>query len=150
MRRNYISLFLFLFWNTIWSAPKWPRTDTVFEGYIFVQTVEIPQWHALVQTQSNVHSINFASLGTSCGMTMLTQEFKFLCHCSNLLFSPTQTLRACSQAKMLHFKFSILLSPSFSYSTTSNHHDLLSSYTCKYKYVLCTVYNVLITQIGSF
>ena len=150
MRRNYISLFLFLFWNTIWSAPKWPRTGTVFEGYIFAQTVEIPQWHALVQTQSNVHSINFTNLGASCGMTISMQEFKFLCHCSKLLFSPTHTLRACSQAKIVRFKFSILLSPSFSYSTTSNHHYLPSSYTCKYKYVLCTVYNVLITQIGSF
>ena len=32
---------------------------------------------------------------------------------SCVIVSPTQTLRACSQAKMLHFKFSILLSSSF-------------------------------------
>lgn len=108
----------------------------MFEGDIFAQTVAIPQLRALDQTLSNVHSINFTSLGASCGMTNSMQEFKFLCHCSKLVFSPTQTLRACSQAKMLHFKLSILLSPSFSYSTTSNHHSLLSSYTCKYKYVL--------------
>ena len=140
-RRNYISLFFF-FWNAIWSAPKWPRTGTVFEGYIFAQTVAIPQWRALDQTLSNVHSINFTSLGASCGTTISMQEFKSLCHCSKLLFSLTQTLRACSQTKMLHFKFSILLSPSFSYSTTSNHHYFLSSYTCEYKFVLCTLYSI--------
>ena len=76
--------------------------------------------YALDQGLNNVHSIKFTSLAASCG-----------------------TLRACSQAKMLHFKFSILLSPSFSYSTTCNHHYLLSSTTCKYKYVLCTVYSIL-------
>ena len=99
--------------------------EQVFEGDIFAQTVAIPQWHALDQTLSNVHSFNFTNLGASCGMTILMQEFIFLCHCSKLLFSPTQTLRACSQAKIVRFKFSILLSPSFSYSATSNHHYLI-------------------------
>ena len=124
--------------------------EQVFEGDIFALTVAIPQWCALDQTLSNVHSINFTSLRASCRMTISMQEFKFLCYCSKLLFSPTQTLRACSQAKMQHFKFSILLSPSFSYFTASDHHYLLSSYTCKYKYVLCTEYSILIALIFSF
>ena len=124
--------------------------EQVFEGISLLKQWQSRNGHALDQTLSNVHSINFASLGASCGMTILMQEVKFLCHCSNLLFSPTQTLRACSRAKMLHFKFSILLSPSLSYCTTSNHHDLLSSYTCKYKCVLYTIYSILITQVCSF
>ena len=37
--------------------------------------------YALDQALNNVHSIKFTSLGTSCGMTISMQEFKFLCHC---------------------------------------------------------------------
>jgi len=52
--------------------------EQAFEGDTFAQTMAIPQWRALDQTLSNVHSINFTSLGASCGTTIPMQEFKFL------------------------------------------------------------------------
>ena len=93
-RRRIITLpCFFYFWNPIWSAPKWPTAGTIFEGYIFAQTVAIPWWRDLDQTLSNVHSINFTSLGASYRTTISMQEFKFWelahrlkCYTSNLAF----------------------------------------------------------------